>query len=162
MILEKFILQDEDDGALELRPYWDTEGYLTIGPGLNLGVRCVDPEIRKKIELPKYDIFTEEQILFLYRGKLAAAESEFGKRYPQFSCRPGISLRRYHVLVGMFYQLGLSRFRKFVDMLGALEKAIISNAQDDWNAVAEQILDSQAARKLPKRYGRYAAMMREG
>ena len=65
-----------------------------------------------------------------------------------------LSRPRQLVMINMSFNLGRERLGKFVRFLNALH-------QYDWDEAANQILDSDAARKLPTRYARLARMMRE-
>lgn len=64
-----------------------------------------------------------------------------------------LSQERKDVLTSMAFNMGMPRFVKFKKMLGAIQ-------DKDFNEAAAQILDSNAARQLPERYGRLSQMMR--
>lgn len=68
-----------------------------------------------------------------------------------------LTLPRREVLVEMIFQLGLTRFMKFREMLKAL-------AAKDYERAADEIMDSAAVKVqgLGKRFGEYADMMRRG
>lgn len=62
---------------------------------------------------------------------------------------------RADVIMSMAFNMGLTRFLKFQNTIFAIKRK-------DWDTAADEILDSNAARQLPERYGRLADMMRTG
>jgi lysozyme len=62
---------------------------------------------------------------------------------------------RAAVCLEMIYNLGGRGFRGFKRMIAAAKR-------QDWPAAADEIMDSGAARMLPKRYERLARAMRTG
>lgn len=148
--LDAFILQDEGE---RLRPYWDTNGWLTIGVGHNLGVYVPDAEIRKKIILPPSDVITLDVSRHLLRVDVQTAERELTKIFPEES--QSWNPACYYALVGMMFNLGALRFLRFRKLIEAIR-------MKDHMWAAREILDSTAARQLPRRYTRYADMVRFG
>ena len=67
----------------------------------------------------------------------------------------GLSAKRQDVLISIAYNLGVHGLLGFEKMLAAVE-------EKGWYRAKYEILDSDAARELPNRYGRLAEMMIEG
>lgn len=57
------------------------------------------------------------------------------------------------VIVNLVFNLGIGGFKKF-------KKAIEAFCRHDWNAAADEILDSRAARQTGERYNRLARVLR--
>jgi len=125
----------ERDEGRRNKPYPDSEGILTIGVGYNL-----------EKGLP--DTIIDQLFCISTNQAIEDAESLF-KGYK------GLSPARQRVVVNMAFNLGRTRLRKFKKMVAAV-------GRKDWDDAADEILDSDAARKLKTRYGRLAKMMREG
>ena len=66
-----------------------------------------------------------------------------------------MSQRRQEVLLKMSYNMGVPRLLKFRRMISALKK-------EDYNTAADEILDSDAGRKLTSRYTKLSNDMRNG
>lgn len=67
----------------------------------------------------------------------------------------GLGKVRHIVVASMAFNLGLTTFRRFVNLKHAIQRS-------DWDNAADEILDSRAARQLPKRYKELSEMMRTG
>ena len=66
-----------------------------------------------------------------------------------------IEWERLAVLESMCYQLGIAGFRKFKNMISAIDIG-------DWGEAAKQALDSRWAKQTPKRAERHAEVLRTG
>ncbi len=129
---EAMMIHDEGE---RLKMYEDSVGKWTIGIGHNLS----DKPISK---LASRTIFMDD---------LADAIDDVRHCC---SIYEELSRPRQLVMINMAFNLGRERLGKFTRFLNALH-------QYDWEEAANQILDSDAARKLPVRYNRLAKMMRE-
>ena len=122
--------------GLRLRAYQDTAGVWTIGYGRNLQTLRIDAE-------------TAEQWL---REDLQAA-LEDAKRFPEFKYLD--TQARRNVFVEMCFNLGATRLALFTKMLAAIRK-------QDWERVADEMLDSKWARDVKGRARTLAEIMRRG
>ncbi len=128
---EAMMLEDEGE---RLSMYLDTAGRWTVGIGHNMS----DKPISK---LVSRTMFIED---------LADAIDDV-----QHVCSiyDELSRPRQLVMINLAFNLGRARLGKFVRFLNYLH-------QYDWDGAANEIMNSEAARKLPTRYGRLAQMMR--
>ena len=117
-------------------PYTDTTGHLTVGIGRNLTNRGIS--VTEALYLLGDDIF-------YFSGKLATYLSYFDE----------LSENRQIVLIDMCFNLGLNGLLNFKNMINALE-------QHDYNAAADEILNSKAALQTGERYHILANIMRTG
>jgi len=62
---------------------------------------------------------------------------------------------RIMAVISMLFNLGKTRFNKFVKFQSAL-------LRQDWERASEEMMDSRAARQLPTRYTRLSNIMRSG
>lgn len=85
-------------------------------------------------------------------ARIADALNSCRARLPWF---PHINAARQDVVVNMVYNLGWPRFVGFHHM-------ILAAASGDFDAAADEMLDSRWARQLPNRAGRLAQQMRSG
>lgn len=114
-------------------PYRDTVGVLTIGYGRNLEAVGVLPE-------------EAEQMLLNDLGRAVDAASRYWWWF-------GLPDDAQRVVVEMIYQLGPLGFARFVRMIGALERG-------DYDAAADEMLESRWARQTPERARELAERMR--
>jgi len=129
-------LEIMDQEGLELKPYKDTVGKLSIGYGRNLddvGISKLEAEV-------------------LLDHDLAGAEMECRKAFPWF---PALSDVRQRVLVNMCFNLGLTKLKTFERMLLAL-------SQHDYALASREMLQSKWAEQVKGRALRLAKMMRDG
>jgi lysozyme len=124
------------DEGLRLKAYVDTVGKMTIGVGRNL--------TDKGISLDEAHV--------LLTNDMTAALDDCTGAFPWFAA---LDDARQRVLVNLCFNLGLPRLMGFRRMLIAMEYT-------RFNAAADELLDSDAARALPDRYGRLAQMLRTG
>ena len=122
------------DESIKLKPYRDTVGKLTIGVGRNLDDNGI----------------TEDEALFLLKNDIRRSESDLDRNASWWRGLPEDAQRG---LVNMCFQLGITRLRRFVKMLEALEK-------NDYNKAAEEVLSSKYARQVPDRANRVAQLFR--
>lgn len=111
------------------------QGNLTIGIGRNL---------------QSYKI-THEEAVYLCQNNIINCENILGV-LPFFI---GLDFARKYVLINVCFNVGGAGVMNFKKMLLAM-------GRNDWEESARELLDSDAARKLPARYGRLAKVMRTG
>lgn len=111
--------------GLRLKPYRDTEGYLTIGYGHNL-----------------HEGISREQAELLLKSDLAQAVADlkeiFRERWAQFPKEIQVAL------IDMMFNLGKSKFLGFKKMIKALEEG-------DYRRAAEEMRDSLWCRQVKGR-----------
>lgn len=137
-ILRKETEQIKKDEGLRLKPYYDSEGCLSIGYGINL-----DNGITKN----------EADILCSMR--VANACGDLWKVFTRETadCLANEDPERAGVFVNMIYNLGSSRFLSFKRMIEAVERK-------DWETASKELLDSKYARQVGHRALRLAERLR--
>ena len=121
--VDRLIAQLKRHEGVELKPYRDTEGILTIGVGRNLenGLRMVEAEF-----------------LLMNDVKDCMAEA---KSYHWYE---GLSATRKAVIINMLFNLGKPRFDKFVKFQAAIAEGLYDKA-------STEMLDSRWAKQVGKR-----------
>jgi lysozyme len=127
------------DDALCHTAYQDARGYWTIGVG-----RLIDS--RKGGGLPT------DEALYLLTNDILRVRAELQRTVPTFDTLDPV---RQRVLINMGFNLGLSAFKGFRQMLAAV-------AVEDFAAASRAMLDSTWARQVGNRAKRLAAEMRTG
>jgi len=122
--------------GVELKPYKDTLGILTIGIGRNLEDRGI----------------SEDEARYLCLNDIEIVERELASN---FAIVDGLDPARQLVIADMAFNLGVPRLRGFAKMWLAIERG-------DYNAAAEEMLDSKWARQVGQRAQRLAETMRTG
>lgn len=121
-------------------PYYDTEGYPTVGYGFKVGSKGAPlPEFR----LPQQagEAWLDALIAELLQDINLTSR--------------GLCTVREAVLLSMAYQMGVTGLLGFAKMLNALDRR-------DHVEASSQMLDSRWARQTPARAHRHAEMMRSG
>jgi len=131
--LEKQLIDHE---GLRLKPYTCPAGKTTIGVGRNLDDLGISKQ--EAMEMLRHDILRVEMGL--------------EKVVPGFLA---LSSRRRASLVDMCFNLGMTRFINFKNMLTAI-------AVGDFALAADEMLASRWAEQVGQRAHTLAAMMREG
>ena len=117
-------------------PYTDTVGKLTIGVGRNLtDVGLSDTEIDACLD-----------------NDVARTQADLDRVLPWWSAMSEV---RQRVLCDMCFNLGITRLRKFVRTLAAMEAG-------DYNLAAKGMLASKWVGQVGKRADRLARMMSTG
>jgi lysozyme len=111
-------------------------GRLSTGIGLNL----------------QDSPLTYEEAVMVTTMRLRNYERQLSNLFSFFT---PLDIVRKSVILNMVYNMGLARFNKFVGLIAALRT-------NDYQTAHDEILDSDAARKLAARYQRLAVMMATG
>mgnify|MGYP001552587804 CR=1 FL=1 len=122
--------------GLELRPYKDTVGKMTIGVGRNLDDRGI----------------TKDEAIYLMRNDIEIHARELADHYPIVRDLDDV---RYYVLVNMAFNLGLVRLSQFKKMWGAITVS-------DYDTAAHEMLDSKWATQVGNRATELSLMMKTG
>jgi len=122
------------DEGFRSKPYHCSQGYLTIGYGLNLENGISKDEAR-----------------YLLRSRINKA-IESCERLPWFE---GLSDNRKRVIVNMVYNLGMTRFKRF-------KKTIAFIKAGDFQSASIEMLDSAYARQVGPRAKRLSKRLKEG
>lgn len=136
MDIEALKTELKRDEGVELKPYTDTVGKLTIGVGRNLD-----------------DVgITISEADFLLGDDIERVTAELNRTVPWWSELPEGPSR---ALANMCFNMGWPRLSGFKKMLAALERG-------DYETAAKEALDSQWAGQVGNRAQRIAAQIREG
>lgn len=119
-----------------LMPYEDSEGYLTIGYGINIDQTGITP--------------TEAD--YLLQSRASMAEREARQAFDWFN---DLDLVRQSAIVNMVYNLGITRFKKFRNTIEHIEHG-------NYPAAAAEMLDSRWAAQVGYRADELSEMMRTG
>lgn len=136
MNLEKLQAEVETDEGYRQYPYKDTQGYLTIGFGLNLTTVGL----------------TMEEARFILKNRLLAVHDALVDRLPVFKT---LDENRQRALVNMAYNLGVDGLLKFKNMIAALERA-------DWVTAADEAKNSRWSTQVGDRARRLIEVIRGG
>lgn len=123
--------------GLRLKPYRDTVGKLTIGFGRNLedkGISQLEAEF------------------LLYQDIEQSIESILNKCPWAIELLNLDNFGKFAVLVSLRFQMGEKGFLGFKKFLKAAKER-------DWKEAAKELLDSDAARKYPKRFSTLESMI---
>lgn len=132
--MSRLIEQLKKHEGLELKPYHDTEGVLTVGYGRNLSEGITEEEA---------------EILLMNDIEKAAKEAE---KLPFFD---SLNMARKAVIINMLFNLGLPRFLGFKKTIAAIEA-------QDFKAAAAEMLDSKWAQQVGARAEELAQQMKWG
>jgi len=131
--VEKMLTNHE---GIRHHPYKCTAGKTTIGVGRNLD-----------------DVgITYEEILFLLRNDINRCINDLDRSFPWFA---GLSEGRQMALIDMCFNLGISRLKKFKNMLAAF-------AVGNYTAAAAEAKDSAWYGQVGVRAKRVCEMIKEG
>jgi lysozyme len=118
--------------------YKDSRGYWTIGIG-----RLIDPAMGARL--------SDDEVDYLFANDL--------KRMNGYCCvyhwYTSLDDVRQAAVLNMMFNLGPARFSGFHRFIDAM-------AIGNWAAAHDELLDSEAGRDLPGRYGRLAKMIVTG
>ena len=119
--------------------YLDSKGFWTVAFG-----RCIDRRVGGGI--------SHAEALFLLQNDIDAKVSELSKRLPWWIYLDDVRAR---VLVDLAFNMGVAGLMEFHKMLGNVERG-------EWDAAADDMLDSNYARDVPTRAAENARRMRTG
>lgn len=114
--------------------YKDPVGVQTIGFGRNLEDHGI----------------TKAEAEYLLRNDIASAVSTANSIFDNFYAMPDAAQR---VIVNVIVNTGPAGFRSFRHFIAAVQR-------EDWRSAELELLDSQAAKQLPKRYQRLGKLLR--
>jgi lysozyme len=120
--------------------YQCTMGVWTIGIG------HTGPEVHSGLT------WTDDQIDDAFDADITEAEADLDRHFPWWRA---MNEPRQWVLIGMCFQLGITKLRKFVNTLGSMELG-------QYGFAAVGMENSAWARQTPKRVKRLAQQMRTG
>jgi lysozyme len=133
MNIREQLIRDE---GCRLKPYKDTVGKLTIGIGRNLD------DVGISIQEAHYLLDNDIE----HAKNNCTANIQFFKNLDD---------ARQGVLVNMCFNMGIGKLLHFPRMLGAMERG-------DWNAAADEMLNSKYASDVGDRAKRLAEQMKTG
>jgi len=116
--------------------YKDSKGIWTIGIGHNLEANSIP----------------DEAVSIIFAADKANVDSDISNSFPWYSSLDEV---RQGVVVDVVFNMGLPRFKGFKNTIRYIK-------QGDYDKAADELLDSDAARDLPKRYNELSEMMRTG
>ncbi len=122
--------------GLELEPYLDSVGVLTIGVGRNLQDNGIS-----------YD-----EAIFMLENDIKRALEEIKSSFEWFE---ELNEVRQIVIANMVFNLGITRFSGFERTIEAIE-------EEDFTEAAREMMDSLWARQVGKRARQLAVMMESG
>ena len=134
--MDKMIEQLVDHDGLELHPYEDSLGILTIGVGRNLEERGI----------------SEDEAFYLLGNDIEIIWDELIKQHPIVE---DLDDQRQMILLDMAFNMGVPRLGKFKKMWAAIEDG-------DMIEASKQALDSRWADQVGRRAERLAERLTSG
>ena len=134
--MDKMIEQLVDHEGLELHPYEDSLGILTIGVGRNLEERGI----------------SEDEAFYLLGNDIEIIWDELIKQHPIVE---ELDDQRQMILLDMAFNMGVPRLGKFKKMWAAIENG-------DMIEASKQALDSRWADQVGRRAERLAERLTSG
>lgn len=137
--MEEYLIKQAED--LRLKPYVDSVGKVTIGYGYNIHDLGITPEIAEA----------------LFMISLAHARRDLASTLGTAECLwlQNDEPARYAVLVDMMFNLGVTRFRGFTNMIAAVKDR-------DWDRAAIEAKDSYWYHQVGRRGPRNVDILRTG
>lgn len=129
------IAQTKAEEGLRLALYKDMRGFESIGYGTNLSAGIDMDEAN-----------------YLLNHRIGNAALEAKKQVTNFDL---LTPPRQAVLIGISYNLGATVFNQFQHFFAFI-------VSGNYDAAADDLLNTAAAKELPQRYNRYAAQLRVG
>lgn len=149
-------LIEEHEGR-EFTVYNDTAGNPTVGVGFNLN-RSDAKKVLKSVGADYDKIIsgkqslTNEQVAKIKEVTVNEAIKHVKRKIPSFN---KLSDSRQSAIVDMMFNLGVGKFSGFNKFISAVKRG-------DFNKAADEVLNSKAAKDLPRRYNRIAELIRKG
>ena len=134
--MDKMIEQLVDHEGLELHPYEDSLGILTIGVGRNLEERGI----------------SEDEAFYLLGNDIEIIWDELIKQHPIVE---DLDDQRQMILLDMAFNMGVPRLGKFKKMWAAVHAK-------QFDVAAKEMLDSRWARQVKSRSTKLAHAMHHG
>ena len=134
--MDKMIEQLVDHEGLELHPYEDSLGIITIGVGRNLEERGI----------------SEDEAFYLLGNDIEIIWDELIKQHPIVE---DLDDQRQMILLDMAFNMGVPRLGKFKKMWAAIENG-------DMIEASKQALDSRWADQVGRRAERLAERLTSG
>ena len=144
MDLAKLREELEYDEGVKYEIYDDHLGYPTFGIG-HL-VRSSDPEYNQPVGTP----VSEDRVAEAFNNDIAVTISDCKKLYDDFEELPEEAQR---IIANMLFNVGLPRLSKFVGMKRGVDTR-------DWNAAADEMVDSRWYDQVTNRADRLVERMR--
>ena len=144
MNLEKLRKQLEIDEGIKYEIYKDHLGYPTFGIG-HL-VTDKDPEFGKEIGTP----VSKERVYEVFEQDVQIIINECDELYPDFDNLPE---EVQQIIANMMFNLGRPRLSKFKGMKKGID-------EKNWNAAADEMVDSRWYRQVGARAERLVERMR--
>ena len=133
----------EDEGCV-YKVYNDHLGYPTFGIG-HL-VRESDPEHGEEIGTP----VSEDRVIEAFESDIETVLSDCETLYPNFDSLPE---EAQLIIANMMFNLGYPRLSKFKGMKRGVDS-------EDWNAAADEMVDSRWYKQVTNRANRLVERMR--
>jgi len=111
-----------------------------------IGIGHTGPEVHEGL------VWTDDQIDDAFDADITEAEGDLDRHFPWWR---GMNEPRQWVLLGMCFQLGITKLRKFVNTLGSMRLG-------QYGFAAIGMENSAWAQQTPKRVKRLAQQMRTG
>ena len=134
-VIHRATQQLKEHEGLRLKPYKCTAGKTTIGYGRNLDDVGITPQ---------------EAGLLLDRD-ISVAYVNLQQMFSEFK---SFSTSRQVALIDMIFNLGETRFRKFKNMIAAIN-------DNDWEKVADEATDSTGYKQVGDRAKKVVSQLRE-
>lgn len=134
----------EEDEGIKHEIYLDHLGYPTFGIG-HL-ITKTDPEFGDEVGTPIED----ERVQQAFEKDVGTVVYDCRKLYSNFDSLPEEVQR---IVANMMFNMGLPRLSKFKGMKRGVDSK-------DWNAAADEMVDSRWYRQVPNRAGRLVQRMR--
>ena len=136
MNIEQLKKEIQFDEGKDLKPYRDPTGHITIGIGRNLDNTGI----------------SEEECALMFKNDIERVMQSLDRALPWWTTLPDPVARG---LCNMTFNLGLGGVLQFKTTLGFLRA-------HEFEEAAASVMHSLAARQLPNRYGRIAALFKQG
>ena len=144
MDLAKLREELEYDEGVKYEIYNDHLGYPTFGIG-HL-VRSSDPEYNQPVGTP----VSEDRVAEAFNNDITVTIADCKKLYDDFEELPEAAQR---IIANMLFNVGLPRLSKFVGMKRGVDAR-------DWNAAADEMVDSRWYNQVTNRADRLVERMR--
>lgn len=137
-----YVRLDTEEGRRAFAYNDATAKRVTCQPGGNLSI-AVGVNLETGLD--------DEEIDWLSKHRLAKVEASLSQ-YPWYA---SLDELRQSVVLDVAFNAGVSGLLHFPKMIAAL-------SAQNWQTAANELLDSDAARKLPNRYGPMAQILKGG